>query len=92
MPDIPAASPGAGTAPSFKRGRGRPPKAQKKRLVRAKARTRKKETPTNAETEASAETAVQAETENLKSAEALTEASEAPRYQLRSKRQPRYKS
>ena len=91
VPDIPAASPGAGTAPSFKRGRGRPPKAQKKRLVRAKARTRKKGTPTNAETEASAETAVQAETENLKSAEALTEASEAPRYQLRSKRHPRYK-
>ena len=91
VPDIPAAWPGAGTAPSFKRGRGRPPKAQKKRLVRAKARTRKKETPTNAETEVSAETAVQAETENLKSAEALTEASEAPRYQLRSKRQPRYK-
>ena len=91
VPDIPAASPGAGTAPSFKRGRGRPPKAQKKRLVRAKARTRKKETPTNAETETSAETAVQAETENLKSAEALTKASEAPRYQLRSKRQPRYK-
>ena len=87
VPDIPAASPGAGTAPSFKRGRGRPPKAQKKRLVQAKARTRKKESPTNAETEASAETAVQAETENLKSAEA----SEAPRYQLRSKRQPRYK-
>ena len=87
VPDIPATSPGAGTAPSFNRGRGRPPKAQKKRLVRAKARTRKKESPTNAETEASAETAVQAETENLKSAEA----SEAPRYQLRSKRQPRYK-
>ena len=62
VPDIPAASPGAGTAPSFKRGRGRPPKAQKKRLVRAKARTRKKESLTNAETEASAETAVQAET------------------------------
>ena len=91
VPDIPAASPGAGTAPSFKRGRGRPPKAQKKQLVLAKARRRKKETPTNAETEASAETAIQAETENLKSAEALTEASEAPRYQLRSKRQPRYK-
>ena len=91
VPDIPAASPGAGTAPSFKRRRGRPPKAQKKRLVRAKARTRKKETLMNAETEASAETAVQAETENLKSAEALTEATEAPRYQLRSKRQPRYK-
>ena len=33
VPDVPAASPGAGTAPSFKRGRGRPPKAQKKRLV-----------------------------------------------------------
>ena len=66
VPDIPAAWPGAETAPSFKRGRGRPPKAQKKRLVRAKARTRKKETPTNDETEVSAETAVQAETENLK--------------------------
>ena len=91
VPDIPGAWPGAGTAPSFKRGRGRPPKAQKKRLVRAKARTRKKETPTNNETEISAETAVQAETENLKFVEALTEASEAPRYQLRSKRQPRYK-
>ena len=91
VPDIPTAWPGAGTAPSFKRGRGRPPKAQKKRLVRAKARTRKKETPTNDETEVSAETAVRAETENLKSAEVLREASEAPRYQLRSKRQPRYK-
>ena len=91
VPDIPAAWPGAVTAPSFKRGRGRPPKAQKKQLVRAKARTRKKETLTNDETEVSAETAVQAETENLKSAEALTEVSEAPRYQLRSKRQPRYK-
>ena len=89
--DFPAASPGAGTAPSFQRGRGRPPKAQKKRLVRAKARTRKKETPTNAEREASAETAIQAETETPNSAEALTEACEAPRYQLRSKRQPRYK-
>ena len=87
VPDIPAASPGAGTAPSFKRGRGRPPKAQKKRLVRAKAKTRKKESTTNVETKASAETATQAETENPKSAEA----SEAPRYQLRSKRQPRYK-
>ena len=27
VPDVPAAWPGAGTAPSFKRGRGRPPKA-----------------------------------------------------------------
>ena len=87
VPNIPAASPGAGTAPSFKRGRGRPPKAQKKRLVRAKAKTRKKESTTNVETKASAETATQAETENPKSAEA----SEAPRYQLRSKRQPCYK-
>ena len=87
VPDIPVASPGAGTAPSFKRGRGRPPKAQKKRLVRAKAKTRKKESTTNVEAEASAQTATQAETENPKSAEA----SEAPRYQLRSKRQPRYK-
>ena len=87
LPNIPAASPGAGTALSFKRGRGRPPKAQKKRLVRAKAKTRKKESTTNVETEALAETATQAETENPKSAEA----SEAPRYQLRSKRQPRYK-
>ena len=87
VPDIPAASPGAGTAPSFKRGRGRPPKAQKKRLVRAKAKTRKKESTMNVETEASAETATQAETENPKSAEA----SEAPRYQRRSKRQPRNK-
>ena len=83
--------PGAGTAPSFKRGRGRPPKAQKKRLVRAKARTRKKETPTKVETEVPAETVVPVETEALRSAEALTEASEAPRYQPRGKRQPRYK-
>ena len=87
LPNIPTASPGAGTAPSFKRGRGRPPKAQKKQLVRAKAKTRKKESTTNIETEALAETATQAETENPKSAEA----SEAPRYQLRSRRQPRYK-
>ena len=75
------------TAPCFKRGRGRPPEAQKKRLVRAKAKTRKKESSTNVETEALAETATQAETENPNTAEA----SEAPRYQLRSKRQPRYK-
>ena len=74
------------TAPSFKRGRRRPPKAQKKRLVRAKARTRKKETPTKVETSVPAETAAEAP----RSAEAPTEASEAPRYQLRSKRQPRY--
>ena len=87
VPDFPAAWPGVETAPSFKRGRGRPPKAQKKRLVQAKARMRKKETPTNDETEVSAETAIQAETENLKSAEV----SDAPRYYLRSKRQPRYK-
>ena len=85
LPNIPTASPGAGTAPSFKRWRGRPPKAQKKRLVRAKAKTRKKES--TIETEALAETATQAETENLKSAEA----SEAPRYQLRNRRQPRCK-
>ena len=61
LPEVPETSPGAGTAPSFKRGRGRPPKAQKKRLIRAKARTRKKETPTNVETE----TAIQAETKLL---------------------------
>ena len=85
LPNIPTASPGAGIAPSFKRGRGRPPKAQKKQLVRAKAKTRKKES--TIETEALAETATQAETEKLKSAEA----SEASRYQLRSRRQPRYK-
>ena len=84
---VPPLLPGAGTAPSLKRGRGRPPKAQKKRLVRAKAKTRKKEAPTRTET-AVAETAV--ETEAPRS-EALTEASEAPRYQLRSRRQPRYK-
>ena len=83
--------PGAGTAPSLKKGRGRPPKAQKKRLVRATERTRKKETPTKVETEVPAETAVPVETEAPGSAEVLTEASEAPRYQLRSKRQPRYK-
>ena len=91
VPSVPSILPGAETAPSSKRGRGRPPKAQKKRLVRAKARTRKKETPTKVETEAPAETAVPAETEAPRSAEALTEASEAPRYQLRSKRQPHYK-
>ena len=45
VPTLPTTLPGAGTAPSFKRGRGRPPKTQK-RLVRAKARTRKKETTT----------------------------------------------
>ena len=33
VPSVPSILPGAGTAPSFKRGRGRPPKAQKKRLV-----------------------------------------------------------
>ena len=88
LPEVPETSPGAGTAPSFKRGRGRPPKAQKKRLIRAKARTRKKETPRNVETE----TAIQAETEAPRTAETLTEASAtALRYQLRSKRQPRYK-
>ena len=95
MPRVPSILLGAGTAPSFKRGRGRPPKGQKKRLVRAKAKTRKKETPTKVETEVPAETAVPAETEAPRSAKALTEASEAPRYQLgcrqRSKRQPRYK-
>ena len=78
VPTTPAMLPGARTAPSFKRGRGRPPKAQKKRLVRAKARTRKKETPTKVAAEAPG------------SAEALSEPSEAPRYHLRSKRQPRY--
>ena len=91
MPSVPSTLPGAGTAPSFKRGRERPPKAQKKRLVRAKARTRKKETPPEVETEVPAETAVPVETEAAGSAEVLTEASEAQRYQLRSKRQPRYK-
>ena len=74
VPTLPSTLPGAGTAPSFKRGRGRPPKTRK-RLVRAKARTRKKETPTTIPSE----TAMP------------TETSEAPRYQLRSKRQPCYK-
>ena len=87
VPSVPSILPGAGTAPSFKSRR----KRLKKRLVRAKARTRKKETPTKVETEVPAETAVPVETEAPTSAEALTEASEAPRYQLRSKRQPRYK-
>ena len=87
VPSAPAMLPGAGNAPSFKRGRRRPPKVQKKRLVRAKARTRKKETPMKVETSAPAEVAAEAPG----SAEALTEASEAPRYHLRSKRQPRYK-
>ena len=36
VPTLPSTSPGAGTAPSPKRGRGRPPKTRK-RLVRAKA-------------------------------------------------------
>ena len=88
VPSVPSMLPGAGTAPSFKKGRGRPPKAQKKRLVRAKARTRKKETPMKVETEVPAETAAPVETEAPGSAEALTV---PPRYQLRSKRQPRYK-
>ena len=88
-PSAPAMLPGAGTAPSFKRGRGRPPKAQKKRLVRAKARTRKKETPTKVKT--SAEVAAEVAAEAQGSPEALTEPSEAPRYHLRSRRQPRYK-
>ena len=74
VPTLPTTLPGAGTAPSFKRGRGRPPKTRK-RLVRAKARTRKKETTTTMPSE----TAMP------------TEASEVPRYQLRSRRQPRYK-
>ena len=74
VPTLPSTLPGAGTAPSFKRGRGRPPKTRK-RLVTAKARTRKKETPTTIPSE----TAMP------------TETSEAPRYHLRSKRQPRYK-
>ena len=94
VPSVPSALPGAGTAPSFKRGSGRPPKAQKKRLVRAKAKTRKKEAPPKVETEVSANAEAPAETEAPRSAEARTEAptaSEAPRYQLRSERQPRYK-
>ena len=74
VPTLLTTLPGAGTAPSFKRGRGRPPKTQK-RLVRAKARMRKKETTTTMPPE----TAIPNET------------SEVPRYQLRSRRQPRYK-
>ena len=74
VPTLPTTLPGAGTAPSFKRERGRPPKTRK-RLVRAKARTRKKETTTTMPSE----TAMP------------TQASEVPRYQLRSRRQPRYK-
>ena len=76
VPTLPSTLPGAGTAPSLKRGRGRPPKTRK-RLVRAKARTRKKETPTT--------TTMPSETVKP------TEASEVPRNQLRSRRQPRYK-
>ena len=68
VPTLPSTLPEAGTAPSLKRGRGRPPKTRK-RLVKAKARTRRETT----------ETAMP------------TEASEVPRYQLRSRRQPRYK-
>ena len=74
VPTLPSTLPGAGTSPSLKRGRGRPPKTRK-RLVRAKARTRKEETPSTMPSE----TAVP------------TEASKVPRYQLRSRRQPRYK-
>ena len=74
VPTLPSTLPGAGTAPSFKRGRGRPPKTRK-RLVRVKARARQERTPTTAPSE----TAMP------------TEASEVPRYQLRSRRQPRYK-
>ena len=74
VPTLPTTLPGAGTAPSFKRGRGRPPKTRKK-LVRAKARLRKKETTTIMPSE----TVIP------------TETSEGPRYQLRSRRQPRYK-
>ena len=88
LPTTPAMLPGAGNAPSFKRGKGRPPKAQKKRLVRAKARTRKKETPTKVKT--SVEVAAEVAAEAPRSAEALSEPSQAPRYHLRSKRQPRY--
>ena len=87
VPSAPTMLPGAGTAPSSKKGRGRPPKAQKKRLVRAKARTRKKETLRKVETSAPTEVAAEAPG----SAEALTEASEAPSYYLRITRQPRYK-
>ena len=68
-PSTTSAQPRAGTALSFKRGRGRPPKPRKKRQVQPKARTRKK-TPTRA-TESEVPT--------------------APRYQLRNRRQPRYK-
>ena len=76
VPTLPSTLPEAGTAPSLKRGRWRPPKTGK-RLVRAKAEARKKETPTT--TTMPSETAMP------------TEASEVPRYQLRSRRQPRYK-
>ena len=58
VPSVPSILPGAGTAPSFKSRR----KRLKKRLVRAKARTRKKETPTKVETAVPAETAVPVET------------------------------
>ena len=74
VPTLPTTLPGAGTAPSFKRGMGRPPKTRK-RLVRAKARTRKKETTTIMPSETVLP----------------TETSEVPRYQLRSRQQPRYK-
>ena len=74
VPTLPSTLRGAGTAPSLKRGRGRPPKTRK-RLVRAKPTTRKKDTPATIPSE----TAMP------------TETSEVPRYQLRSKRQPRYK-
>ena len=46
VPSLPSSLPGAGSAPSLKRDRGRPPKTRKKRLAQSKARTRKKKTPT----------------------------------------------
>ena len=63
----------AGTSPSPKGKKGRPPTIQKRRLVQPRARTRKKKTPRKV-----------AESDR-------PTASEAPRYQLRSKRRPRYK-
>ena len=85
-PLLPQCYPERGPLLLSKGGGGDQPR-RKRRQVRAKSRTRKKETPTVVETSAPAEVAAEAPG----SAEALTEPSEAPRYHLRSKRQPRYK-
>ena len=95
-PSQPLMSPGAGTAPSLKRGRRRPSKVRKKRVFRAKAKakTRKKDTSTKAEPEVPTATEApmpEVPTEAPETTEAAATSQLVPRYQLRSKRQPRYK-